>query len=86
MFEFLIGIFLFYLLYKTFIKPLFAPKQKKTQQRSSRRRPPPVYGAPMVVEEMKRCPTCGTFNPKSLALLDKEQYFCSIECRVRFNS
>jgi len=38
-----------------------------------------------VIEEMKRCPACGTFNPKSYALYFEGEFFCGMECRNQRN-
>lgn len=34
----------------------------------------------MIMEEMKKCPSCGTFNPKSIALIKNENFFCNEKC------
>lgn len=62
-----------------------------TQARSRTQAPPPSNG-PMgpvgssgVIDEMKRCPTCGTYNPTRLAYRKKDLYFCNARCHEDFN-
>jgi len=45
------------------------------------RRPPPP---PRVVDEMKPCPACGTFNPTRLAYEKKGLYFCDERCHEAY--
>ncbi len=33
-----------------------------------------------LIDEMKKCPTCGTFNPMSIALRRGSEYFCDTQC------
>ena len=47
-----------------------------------RDRPPP--GPPRIVDEMKPCPSCGTFNPTRLAYEKKGLYFCDQRCHEAY--
>lgn len=53
--------------------------------------PRPTSSAPQgpagsgVIDEMKRCPTCGTYNPTRLAYRKKDLYFCNDRCHEDFN-
>ena len=69
---------------------LLVPSKKDGSKKKSRFRvvypPPPSQSPPsqsLVVDEMKRCPSCGTFNPKSHALLFHGEYFCNEECKEK---
>lgn len=42
-------------------------------------------GSGGVIDEMKRCPTCGTYNPTRLAYRKKDLYFCNDRCHEDFN-
>ncbi|HKY63684.1 MAG TPA: hypothetical protein VJR29_09715 [bacterium] len=54
---------------------------------SPRPRPKPSTGpaGSGVIDEMKRCPTCGTYNPTRLAYRKKDLYFCNDRCHEDFN-
>lgn len=81
MFEIILIAILLYYLYKRFTKKS-APKMKgKRPQGYYASTPPGPRPSDRVIEEMKRCPACGTFNPKSYALMFEGEYFCSMECR-----
>lgn len=54
-----------------------------------RSEPSPGPSGPMgssgVIDEMKRCPTCGTYNPTRLGYRKKDLYFCNARCHEDFN-
>lgn len=43
---------------------------------------PPKTGK--VIDEMKACPNCGTYNPSQLAYVQKDLYFCNRECHASY--
>jgi hypothetical protein len=59
---------------------LLAPKTSSARSGSSS-----PSGSGGVIDEMKRCPTCGTYNPTRLAYRKKDLYFCSQRCHEDFN-
>jgi len=65
-----------YILYKVLI-----PSKKGKKSRFRVVPPSAPHSQSLVVDEMKRCPSCGTFNPKSHALQFHGEYFCSEECK-----
>ena len=77
---FILCLYIFYLLF-------FSKKKDDKKSRKQRFRvvyPPPDSNPPsqnLIVDEMKRCPACGTFNPKSHAVESHGEYFCNEECR-----
>ncbi len=78
----LVGILLYYF-YRLY-------SQRKNTKKKPRRFHPNTHpqaskAQDLVIEEMKRCPTCATFNPKSYAVYYEGEYFCSIECRNHRN-
>lgn len=86
MFQIILVLILAYYFYRLYSRR----KIKNANKKKSRRfYPPPHPETPRaqdrIIEEMKRCPACGTFNPKSYALYYEGEYFCSIECRNQRN-
>lgn len=91
MFEVILFAIIIYYIYRSYSKRK-SPNVKKKRPRpvyyyGSPQRPPPPQDIPQnrVIEEMKRCPACGTFNPKSYTLYYEGEYFCSMECRNQKN-
>lgn len=101
MFEFILIAILAYYLYRRYSKrpiqakkkrtrPYFYASSKPTAAEGETHPPSADEGAPRgerarVIEEMKRCPACGTFNPKSYALYFEGEYFCGMDCRNQRN-
>lgn len=56
----------------------FRPRQAPT------RPGPSPSGPPKVIDEMKPCPACGTFNPTRLAYEKKGLYFCEKRCHEAY--
>ncbi|MFO1463508.1 MAG: hypothetical protein U1F66_06995 [bacterium] len=44
----------------------------------------PARPPPKVIDEMKPCPACGTFNPTRLAYEKKGLYFCDQRCHEAY--
>ncbi len=59
-----------------------APSSAPPPPRNDAQRAPPP--PPRVVDEMKPCPTCGTFNPTRLAYEKKGLYFCDERCHEAY--
>lgn len=85
MFEIILIAILVYYVYKKFSNQASRKVKSKKSQRFHASSYPPPQAADRVIEEMKRCPACGTFNPKSYALLFQGEFFCSMECRDQRN-
>lgn len=69
MLRFLLFLFILYLIYKVFQKLMGGPKK--------------VSGSPggkKVIDQMKACPQCGTYNPSRQAYAYKGLYFCDRQC------
>ena len=86
MLRLLLFLILLYLLLRLLRRP---PIQGKASSRSRPKEPPraqprPPGGAPKVVDEMKPCPQCGTYNPTRLAYVKNELYFCDQRCHEAF--
>ncbi len=85
-FQTLLFIFLIYL----FVKIFFPSSKKSSRPKNSRFRstPPPPFSKvrpekkpeEKIVDEMKRCPVCGTYNPKTFARVHRGEYFCDESC------
>ncbi len=84
----LVGLIAYYF-YRLYSKRKVASAKKKRPRSFYHQAPVPPYpenqAQSRVIEEMKRCPSCGTFNPKSYTLYYEGEYFCSMECRNQKN-
>ena len=63
-------------------KPRLRPRQGPQNPPGPMGRPP--SSQPKVIDEMKPCPACGTFNPTRLAYEKKGLYFCDQRCHEAF--
>jgi|GEM_PF-3271363 len=79
-FLFFLCLYIFYLLFFSKKDPKKAKKQKFRVYHGAPQTPEPKN---LIVGEMKRCPACGTFNPKSHAVEFQGEYFCNEECREK---
>ncbi len=59
------------------------PGPFRSRQAAPRHDPSPS-GPPKVIDEMKPCPACGTFNPTRLAYEKKGLYFCEKRCHEAY--
>lgn len=80
-FLFFLCLYIFYLLFFSKRDPKKGKKQKFRVFHGGP--PPPSEEQNLIVDEMKRCPSCGTFNPKSHAVKFQGEYFCNEECREK---
>lgn len=71
-----------------FIYWLVTKDSKSKAKAKQRKRPPPssASSSHMILDEMKRCPTCDTFNPKSYAYFLKGAYYCDAQCAQKRKS
>ncbi len=76
MLRFIFAVLFFYFLFKFFThaRKDFGFKKRKTYKDT-----PSAQN--LIVDEMKKCPACGTFNPLSHALRDGKDFFCNEECK-----
>ncbi|MBF0491838.1 MAG: hypothetical protein HQM15_03570 [Deltaproteobacteria bacterium] len=79
--RFLIFIFCLYVLFKMFRGNSGNKGPVKPRQgfRNSYAGPSAKQEAPLI-DEMKKCPTCGTFNPTAIALRRGSEFFCDEKC------
>lgn len=80
----LVGFFIYYIYRLYSRRKIQNTSHKKTRPFQTDSSPKPNSQS-RVIEEMKRCPACGTFNPKSYALYFEGEYFCSMDCRNQRN-
>ncbi len=85
MFSFFLFLFFSYLILRSLIPKRAPPKKRdrnpNQESYSNSQRASPSERQMIVIDEMKKCPTCGTFNPKSHALEYKGKYYCDVKCR-----
>ena len=85
MLRFLIFVAIIYLLLRLlgrlFSKAKHGPKFRP---RTAPRAAGPGSGSAKVIDEMKACPHCGTFNPTRLAYEKKVLYFCEARCHEAY--
>jgi YHS domain-containing protein len=61
-----------------------APRPNDTRPRQDYSSSQTKAGPAAVIDEMRRCPVCGTYNPTRLAYRKKELYFCNERCHEDF--
>lgn len=86
-FQIILVVILVYYIYRLYSKRKIASAKKKRPRPFYHHAPPYSENKSQsrVIEEMKRCPSCGTFNPKSYALFYEEEFFCGLECKNKRN-
>jgi len=83
---FLFAIFVYFLLRMVRrVVAALAPRPSTPRHREPRTSDPVHEGPSGIIDEMKRCPTCGTYNPTRLAYRKKDLYFCNDRCHEDFN-
>lgn len=85
MIRFLILVAIIYLLLRLVSRFFSKAKQgPKFRARSVPRAAGSGSGPTKVIDEMKACPQCGTFNPTRLAYEKKGLYFCEARCHEAY--
>ncbi|HCU25271.1 MAG TPA: hypothetical protein DF383_09650 [Deltaproteobacteria bacterium] len=88
MFRFILYAFLLYLLFRLLRRLTQRGGASSRSKTWSSQRVPPRHSTPrrppQVIDEMKPCPACGTFNPTRLAFPQKNLYFCNRRCHEAY--